>query len=206
VRNLCAKIARFEQFVGARSSSMAVNVSSEWFAPAAREYRFGHAMQAGAGGASMQWLLKRNCSLAPRQLLWFYMGLSGLSLGIAVGFWLHGATLVMPFAWLEVLAVGVALLVYARHAADCECIRLHGGRLTVEQTCGRRTDRVEFRADRVRVEPEHGDGSLIELSGQGRRMLVGRFVRPELRRQLADELRWALRRGDAGWAWRTGAA
>jgi uncharacterized membrane protein len=48
------------------------------------------------------------------------------------------------------------------------------------------------------VEPEHGDGSLIELSGQGQRIVVGRFVRPELRRQLADELRWALRRGRWG--------
>ena len=103
----------------------------------------------------------------------------------------------MPFAWLEVLAVGAALLVYARHAADSECIRLQGGMLTVEHACGRHTDRVEFRPDWVRVEPEHGDGSLIELSGQGQRIVVGRFVRPELRRQLADELRWALRRRDA---------
>jgi len=50
----------------------------------------------------------------------------------------------------------------------------------------------------VRVEPELGDRSLIELSGQGRRIAVGRFVRPELRRQLADELRWALRRWQIG--------
>jgi uncharacterized membrane protein len=40
----------------------------------------------------------------------------------------------------------------------------------------------------------HGDRSLIELSGEGRRIAVGRFVRPESRRALADELRAALRR------------
>ena len=72
---------------------------------------------------------------------------------------------------------------------------MRGGKLTVECDCGRRTDRAEFRRDAVRVEPESGDGSLIELSGQGHRIVVGRFVRPELRRELADELRWALRRG-----------
>jgi len=160
-------------------------------------FRFGRATPVEAGGWSVQWLLKRNCSMAPRQLMWFYAGLSGVSLGIAGLFWLRGATLIMPFAWLEVLAVGAALLVYARHAADSECIRLQGGMLTVEHACGRHTDRVEFRPDWVRVEPEHGDGSLIELSGQGQRIVVGRFVRPELRRQLADELRWALRRRDA---------
>jgi uncharacterized membrane protein len=68
------------------------------------------------------------------------------------------------------------------------------GRLVVERADGRRVERVEFTPAWVRVEPEHGEGSLIELSGQGRRISVGRFVRPELRRELADELRWALRR------------
>jgi uncharacterized membrane protein len=34
---------------------------------------------------------------------------------------------------------------------------------------------------------------LIELSGQGRSVQVGRHVRPELREQLAREIRSALR-------------
>ena len=46
----------------------------------------------------------------------------------------------------------------------------------------------------MRVEPAGSDRSLIELSGQGQRIAVGRFVRPEQRRALADELRFALRR------------
>lgn len=162
---------------------------------AAGGFRFGRVLPLASGGWSVQWLLKRNCSIAPRQLFGVYAVLCVLSLGIAAMFWLQGATLVMPFAWAEVLAVGAALLVYAAHAADCERIRLQGGRLTVECNSGRHTDRVEFRPEAVRVEPEHGDGSLIELSGQGHSIRVGRFVRPELRRELADELRWALRRG-----------
>jgi uncharacterized membrane protein len=47
--------------------------------------------------------------------------------------------------------------------------------------------------ERVRVEPVADDRSLIELSGQGRSVNVGRFVRPELRPQLAQEIRRALR-------------
>jgi uncharacterized membrane protein len=161
-------------------------------------FRFGRIAPAQSGGWSVQWLLKRNCSMTPRHLMGLYAVLSGLSLGIAGLFWVQGATMIMPFAWVEVLALGVALMVYAAHAADCERIRLQGGTLTVEHACGRHVDRVEFRPDWVRVEPEHGDGSLIELSGQGHRIVVGRFVRPELRRELADELRWALRRGRWG--------
>jgi uncharacterized membrane protein len=149
-------------------------------------------------GRSVQWLLKRNCSISPRQLLKFYASLALLSLGIGAMFWAQGATLVMPFAGVEVLALGVALLLYAQHATDREFIRLQAGRLVVEHTSGRVTRHAEFASAWVRIEPEHGDGSLVELSGQGQRIAVGRFVRPELRRALAEELRWALRRWQAG--------
>jgi len=154
--------------------------------------RFGR--ETDVGGGSVLWLLKRNCSIAPRQLLAFYASFCGLSLAIAALFWLEGALLVLPFAGIELVAVGAALLCYARHATDRETIRLHPGRLLVQRVHGARLEEVEFAPAWVRVEPRSGDRSLIELSGQGRRITVGRYVRPELRRQLADELRWALRR------------
>jgi len=173
---------------------MSATISHTTIAPAAwvRSLRFG--AESSVGERTVQWLLRRNCSITPRQMMSFYAALCVLSLGIAAMFWVQGATLVMPFASLEVLAVGAALLLYARHASDREDIRLRAGRLTVEHTSGGTTHRVEFAPAWVRVEPEHGDGSLVELSGQGQCIAVGRFVRPELRRQLADELRWALRR------------
>ena len=165
-------------------------------APQPSGFRFGveSAHDDGGGFGSVVWLLKRNCSMAPRHLLWFYASLCALSLGIAAMFWMQGAKMVMPFAWLELLMLGVALLVYGRHAADSERIALAGDELTVEHASGSRVRRVSFQPQWVRVEPQHGDRSLIELSGQGQRIAVGRFVRPEFRRQLAEELRWALRR------------
>lgn len=158
---------------------------------------FGRACEAEAGQCSVQWDLRRNCCLTPKQMLGFYLGLSAVSLAIAGIFWQLGAKLVMPFAWLEVVAVGVALLVHARHATDCESIRLQGGRLTVQRACGPHTERCEFCTEWVKVAPTRGGGSLIELSERGKKVMVGRFVRPELRGQLAEEMRWALaRRGD----------
>ena len=162
-------------------------------------FRFGlestaEGAQGDGGQWSVVWLLKRNCSLAPRHLLWFYALLCVLSLGIAGVFWAQGAKMVLPFAGIELLMFGVALLVYGRHAADSERIALAGDALTVEHASGSRIRRVSFQPHWVRVEPQHGDSSLIELSGQGQRIAVGRFVRPEFRRQLAEELRWALRR------------
>lgn len=159
--------------------------------------RFGQACQADAGECAVQWELRRNCCLTPKQMLGFYVGLSGVSLAVAGMFWWMGATLVLPFAWLEIVVVGVALLVHARHVMDRDSIRLQGGRLTVERACGPRTERCEFCTEWVRVACVRGDGSLIELSERGKKVVVGRFVRPELRRQLADEMRWALaQRGD----------
>ena len=156
--------------------------------------RFGHESCGAAGEWSVEWKLKRNCSLAPRQLLGFYSVLCGLSLTVASYFWwVIGARMVMPFTWAELLAMGAALLIHARHAADNECIALRDDRLTVELASGSRVERVEFQPRWVRVEAEAGDGSLIELSGQGRRIAVGRHVRPEWRWQLAEELRMALR-------------
>jgi uncharacterized membrane protein len=142
---------------------------------------------------AIHWLLKRNCSVTPAQLGWLYASLCVVSLGIASFLWFLGAVLVMPFAWLELAAVGLAFLVYARHATDGEKISLKGRQLVVELETAGQLERAEFNREWVRVEPGAGDRSLIELSGQGRRVNVGRFLRPELRPMLAQEIRRALR-------------
>jgi len=116
-----------------------------------------------------------------------------VSLGIGGAFWLQGATMVLPFAWLELLAVGLAFVLYARHATDGEKIALQDGRLVVELENGGNYERAEFLPHQVRIEPQAGDRSLIEVSGQGRMVKVGRYVRPELRAALAREIRMALR-------------
>ena len=156
-------------------------------------WRFGRESDPAGSEWSVEWLLKRNCSMAPRQLFAMFGALCILSLAIAAYFWWQGATLIMAFAWVELLAVGTALLMYSRHAADQENIALRGGKLTVAHTSGNTVETAEFAPEWVSVEPVTGDESLIEVFGQGRRIEVGRFVRPELRRQLANELRHAVR-------------
>jgi uncharacterized membrane protein len=141
----------------------------------------------------IHWKLLRNCSVTPAQLCWLYASLCVVSLGIAGGFWLHGAKMIMPFAWAELLMVGTAFLVYARHATDGERIILQGSQLVVEQTSAGKVERSEFNREWVRVEPQTDDRSLIELSGQGRKVHIGRHIRPELRPALAKEIRMALR-------------
>jgi uncharacterized membrane protein len=144
-------------------------------------------------GQAIHWFLGRNCSVTPAQLGWLYLSLCLVTMGIGAFFWFQGAVMVLPFAWLELAAVGAAFLLYARHAADREHILLQGRRLVVELENAGRLERAEFNRDWVRVEPGADDRSLIEVSGQGRRVIVGRYLRPELRPVLAREIRRALR-------------
>ncbi len=147
-----------------------------------------------ATGAARRWEMRRNCSIAPRQLLGAYLSLCLVSLAIGVFFLMQGAAMVLGFAGLELLLVGVAMLVFARHAGDREVITLSGRRLQVERLDAGVLARAEFRAEWLMVEPSAGQGSLIQISGQGSSIKVGRFVRPEFRAELAHQMRHALRR------------
>lgn len=145
----------------------------------------------------MQWVLRRNCSLTPRQALGAYALLSVVSLLVGLGFWLGGAPVVMFFTALELLALATAVLVYARHATDRETITLDGQELAVEHHHGPARQRTTFRSAWVRVEPRAGQGSLVELSGDGASACVGRYLPASLRAELAQEIRRALR--SAAW-------
>lgn len=169
---------------------------SPWPAPPSTRgaaWRFGRELE-GAPPRDIQWVLRRNCSITPKQLLTVYLSLCAVALAIAWGFWAVGAPTVLAFAGLELVMVGVALAVYSRHAADSETITLAGRVLAIAHRCGSALDEARFRAEWVRVEPSAGDGSLVEVSGEGRRAQVGRYLQPEWRAQLAQEIRAALRR------------
>ena len=168
--------------------------------PRSTPWLFGREVVIGVGPdatRALQWRLLRNCAITPRQLGLVYLSLCLVSLAIAVGFFSQGVRLVLVFAGLELLAVGAALLVYARHAADHETLTLLGRSLRVEQCNGSRVELTDFAADWLTVEPAAGQGSLVKLSGRGQCVRVGRFLRPELRGAFARELRLALRRAPA---------
>lgn len=145
-----------------------------------------------------QWRLKRNCALTPQQAGWFFLLLCVLSLSVGLFFWQMGATLVLPFAALELVAVAIAFLLYARHALDGECIRLGRDCVVVEREMAGRLERTEFARDRVRVSSQAGQGSLIEVCVGERCVTVGRFLRADLRPALAKEIRQALLAAQCG--------
>lgn len=140
----------------------------------------------------VHWHLGRNCSVSPKQLGLMFVALGAGSVGIAAFFWFKGATLVMPFALMEVAALVVALAVHARHATDAERISLIDNALVVELESGGQASRTEFSRFWVQVGAGADPQSLIEVSGSGQKVAIGRHLRPEMRLELGREIKLAL--------------
>jgi uncharacterized membrane protein len=136
-------------------------------------------------------ILKRNCSMSPAGLAKVFSALALLVLAIGTGFALAGAWLVLPFAGLEILLLGAAYLMYARHAADYERIELGGDRLTVEVADGEQSHCYQLDARRVRVRIEGDERLLLQEAKQ--ELEIGRHLGAEARAEFAAELARRLR-------------
>jgi len=151
-------------------------------------YRWQHVTRSG----TQEWHLKRNCALSPAQSATWFAGIGLLSLGIATGFGLLGAWMVMPFALLETAGLVAAFFWFGRHAADYEKIEVAKGRFVVETGLGSTVSRLESVAPWFRVEYEGRVRELITVGSGHKQLKVGRFVPSSKRGELAKEIRQAL--------------
>lgn len=135
--------------------------------------------------AGFRLALKRNCSISPRGLVLVFAALAALALAIASGFALLGAWLILPFAGLEVLLLGAAFWLTARHATDYERIELERGRLRVEVCEAERLQRYEMDARAARVRMVEGR---VLLCAPQADLEVGRHLDAAARSGLAAEL------------------
>ena len=139
-----------------------------------------------------EWYLKRNCSLSPRQVVVAYGVQCTLSFAIATICTINGAWQVFIFSILEMLALGVAFLVYARHATDYEHIAFVDGRLLVERIEAGKIMQLQLDPSLIRVQPPKRYHDLIALESRGKRIEVGRFINNAKRKQVARELQSEL--------------
>ncbi len=139
--------------------------------------------------ATREWILKKNCSISPRQLAKAYMALCVASFLVASYFVVHGAWLVMVFSVLEMTAVGVAFMYFARHATDRELIALGDDGLVVELVQAEQVSQYWMNPQRTRVELPNVRHGLIGLEADGDRVEVGRYLTEPNRRAFANELK-----------------
>jgi len=140
-------------------------------------------------GSDFSLLLKRNCSISPSGLFRVYGLIALVTLGIAGAFAALGAWLILPFAGIEIVCLGVAFALQGRHAADYERIELGEGGLTVEICEADTVRRHEFNPARARVRLSgDGGGMRVVLQAPGTRLEIGRHLHERARLELAGEL------------------
>lgn len=146
--------------------------------------------------APRRFLIRPNCSLPWRDVVRFYLGMVVVSLGIAIAFALKGAWLILPFAGLEMLVLGIALYTVSRRASDWQEISISGDRISITgrntgpeqaQTFQRAWARVVLEAAPVRGHP-----SRLSIRSHGRSVEVGRCLNEEEKRHLAEQLQRAV--------------
>ena len=146
---------------------------------------------------SRRFLIRPNCSLRWREVVWFYLAVVVVSFGIAVAFALQGAWLVLPFAGLEMAVLGAALYVVVRRGYCWQVISVHTDRIEIAEH-GSRQQRLETfqRAwARVHLQPAaiQGHPSRLTIGSHGRRVEIGGCLNEDDKKYLAHELSLAVR-------------
>ena len=126
------------------------------------------------------------------------MGILGLiSLAAGAGFVAVGAWPVIGFFGLDVGLVYLAFRVSYRSARQSETIRLADDAFTVERVSVR-GERRNWRFQpfwlRVILEERPDESNRLLVASHGRSLVIGEFVPPATRRELAATIRDALRR------------
>ena len=135
-------------------------------------------------------------SLPPQGFLLLMLVLGGVSFAAGVSFVLLGAWPIFGYFGLDVLLVYLAFRASYRSARMHEWVRLTEDALTVERV-GRRGERRRwhFQPAWLRVVLEERDETnRLVLSSHGRELVVGGFLAPAERKNLAVALKDALSR------------
>ena len=149
---------------------------------------------ANVGGAvGFAFVSRRNSSLIPGNFCLVLGSLAALSLGIAAGFAVAGAWLILPFAGVEVAGLAIALRCVMRRAGDYEKVAIQGDEVFLD-VCEDSARRC-FRFNRFWARLVVRDGAPrfeVSLRSHGREVAVGRYLDEGGRRALARELRCRL--------------
>jgi uncharacterized membrane protein len=148
-------------------------------------------------GSDGRWIIRPNQSLSWRGVLRVYAAVALCLLAISVGLALRGFWPVLPFAGLELLALGWAFYLCIARSQWCEVVSIDASTVRVEK--GRRRPEVRWECPsfwaRVQLEtsPIAWYPSRLLIAYQGRRVEIGGFLTESERAALASALRRDLR-------------
>jgi uncharacterized membrane protein len=137
-------------------------------------------------------VVRRNNSLARRQLWQVFALLAMVSLALALAFAYAGAWPVLPYSVLELALLAVAFRHVRRRADDWERLTIVGDRVIVERASGGSRQRHEFNRPWLQVECGTGAAPVLTLRFAGEVFEFGDALPVAERVALAGELRRML--------------
>ena len=112
-----------------------------------------------------------------------------MSFAIGLGFAIFGLWVVLPFAGLEMLALGLAFYMNARHATDFERITCVDQMLELEIRTGSRVERHRLNPQWVRLIVREARTEMrLAFASSGREIAIGRHLDTVGRTRLGREL------------------
>ena len=144
-------------------------------------------------------VIRPNRSLTRRQLQFAFLVIATVCLGIASVFTAFGMWPVLPFAGAEVLVVGIGFYLSALGGRETEIVSVNSDKVAVEKGRRRIRERLELQRawaqirllpPRIRWYPTR-----LVIRSHGKEVELGGFLNEDERRQLAGELRHAIRDG-----------
>jgi uncharacterized membrane protein len=156
------------------------------------------AVPAAFDAAPYCWEVRRGGSLSRRGRICLVGSLALVCTVISVPFAWLGAWLILPFAGLDVLLLGIALVFLAKRDQDYERVTIEGDRVLVELCDLGQVRRMEFNRHWAQVvwRRDQGRGGELALRSHGREICLGRHLAPLQRKALAEQLK--SRFGTAG--------
>ncbi|WP_226703032.1 DUF2244 domain-containing protein [Microbulbifer elongatus] len=149
----------------------------------------------GARGRRACILLAPNQSLSMAGNLWVFISLVAVSLGISVAFALAGAWMVIPFAGLEVLLLGVLFGYVYMEGTRREVIQISDERVVLDTSRGslkRPVYHTEFDRESlavlVRMGPSPTEPSSVTFTGPEGCLEIGEFLTDAEKAALVEKL------------------
>lgn len=146
--------------------------------------------------SNCRFIIRPNCSLTWRGTLLFYGGVSVVAMTIAIMFALKGIWMILPFAGIEIIALGACLYICACKTSECEVVHIQKDIVRVERGRNRPHHQVEFLRAWARVDLKTHQQpwypSRLTIRSMGKEVEIGARINEEERLQLANELRQKL--------------
>lgn len=146
---------------------------------------------------AVKFMIYPNCSLSRAGNQLFFLTIFCISFTIAIAFAWHGLWLVIPFAGMEMLALGIALYFCVRKLAQSEIVTIdktavtisvqHQGNIRASCSFPRAWTQVIVSSPISQMGTRH-----LWLRSHGKQVEIGAFLNDKEKQQLASALDYAI--------------